>query len=177
MFMPVPKDRALHRIPPTKAGGRGRSPHIRSGWGLDAVSAGDADRGLRGKPRRSSSAQAVKTIISSQHLALLLLHSLQGRSSQPLCFRQAGWGLAADFNLKPSPGDEVIVPFFSILWLAGAVSVAVLSHSSPSTPRCLRRTPAKILGAPLPWGWEGGQANTPLCWHHYPQPRRCPDTS
>lgn len=179
--MPMPKDRALHRIPPAKAGGRGRSPHIRLGWGLDAVSAGDADRGLRGKLRRSSNAQAVKNI-SSQHLALLLLHSLQGRSSQPLCFWQAGWGLVADFNPKPSPGDEVIVPFFSILRLAGAVSVAVLSHS-PSTPHSLYektakpQKPGKILGASLPPGWEGGQANTPLCWHHHPQPRRCPAPS
>lgn len=104
MFMP--KYQALHGLPPTK----GQPLHIRVGWGLDAVNTGHGNRGPHGKLRKSNSSQAVKTMTFSQHITLLLLHSLQGRSSQPLCFRQASWGLAANLNSKPSPGDNFIAP-------------------------------------------------------------------
>lgn len=128
--MPAPKYQVLPGMPLTKGEqGRGLSLHIRLGWGLNAKTTGDGDRGLCGKLRKNSSTQALQNIVFSQHITLLLLHSLQGRSSQPLCFQLAGWGLAADFNLKPSPGDNV-------------VSVAVLGHP-PFIPHCLQRAQAK----------------------------------
>lgn len=109
--MPAPKYQVLPGMPLTKGEqGRGLSLHIRLGWGLTAKNTGDGDRGLCGKLRKNSSTRALKNKVFSQHITLLLLHSLRGRSSQPLSFQQAGWGLAADFNLKPSPGDNVIVP-------------------------------------------------------------------
>lgn len=46
--------------------------------------------GLRGKLRKSSSAQAVKNVIFSQCITLLLLHSPQGRPCSPSVAGQDG---------------------------------------------------------------------------------------
>jgi len=120
---------------------RGLSLHIRLEWGLvtEVINAGSSHRGLRGKLRKSSSTQAVKNRLFSQHIALL--RSLQGRSSQPLSLQQVGWSLAADSNFKPLPGDNVIVPL-SLRSLAGR---GCLSGSAwpLSTPHCSYRTQAK----------------------------------
>lgn len=73
-----------------------------------------------------------RNFFSAYHLTAAPLPPRQVRTASP--FPGAGWGLAADFNLKPPPGDNVIAPL-SLRVLPGRGSPWQCKATLPPHPR------------------------------------------